>query len=202
MEKSGMLIIISGPSGSGKGTVVKNLDAEKGYALSISVTTRKMREGEVDGRDYFFHTREEYFEMLEKGELLEHATFCGNCYGTPKSYVKEQIAKGKTVILEIEVNGALQVKEKFPDCVLIFLLPPTKEELERRLIGRATEDSEVIEFRLKRAEEEIRLIHEYDYLVINDDINEAVRNIDVIASVESLKPCRSAKKILKFKGEN
>ena len=202
MENSGMLIIISGPSGSGKGTVVKNLDEKKGYALSISVTTRKMREGEVDGRDYFFHTQEEYFEMLEAGELLEHATFCGNCYGTPRTYVEEQIEKGKMVILEIEVNGALQVKEKFPECVLIFLLPPTKDELERRLVGRATEDSEVIEFRLKRAEEEIKLIHEYDYLVINDDIDEAVRNIERIAIVEGMKPCRSLKKISKFKGDN
>lgn len=197
-----MLIIISGPSGSGKGTVVKELNPKAGYALSVSVTTRSKRPEEVHGKDYFFCTEKEYFEMLEAGELLEHATFCGNCYGTPKSYVIEQIQSGNTVILEIEVNGALQVKDKFPNCVLIFLVPPTMDELERRLIGRATEDSEVIEFRLKRAEEEIRLIEKYDYLVINDDVEKAVRDIDLIVGAERMKPIRSLERILQFKGDD
>jgi len=189
-NNSGMLIIISGPSGSGKGTVVKALDKSR-YALSVSVTTREKRAGETDGLDYFFRTMEEFEEMRESGKLLEHAYFCGNCYGTPRDYVEKKINEGQTVVLEIEVNGALQVREKFSNCILIFLVPPTMEELARRLVTRNTESAETIEDRLYRAEEEIELIDKYDYLVINDRLEEAVRRIDGIVQVESLKPFRS-----------
>lgn len=196
----GMLIIISGPSGSGKGTVVKKLcpppnfdescENDLGFAVSISVTTRKKRSGEVDGKDYFFCTEEEFYEKLKNNQLLESATFCGNYYGTPRSYVEEQIEKGKTVVLEIEVNGALQVKEKFQTSVLIFLLPPSIDELKNRLINRNTEDMETIEDRLRRAREEIKLIDQYDYVVINESVNDAVDDIKSIVTVEKLRPSR------------
>ena len=191
MQSKGMLVIISGPSGSGKGTVVKRLDAAANYALSISVTTRPPREDEVDGRDYFFCTVEEFTAKRDAGELLEHALFCGNYYGTPRTYVSEQIDKGKAVVLEIDVNGALQVKDKFPDAVLIFLIPPTMRELEKRLINRNTEDRESIEDRLRRAHEEMQLIDKYDYLVVNDKVEEAVNGINTIVNAESLKPFRN-----------
>lgn len=194
----GMLIIISGPSGSGKGTVVKNLDPSRNYALSISVTTRKPRENERDGIDYFFCTEEEFVQKRDNNELLEHAVYVGSYYGTPRHYVEEQIAKGKAVVLEIEVNGALQVKEKFPEAVLIFLLPPSKMELYRRLINRKTEEASVIEYRLKRANEEVRLIPKYDYLVINDNLDDAVKSINTIVDAESLKPSRNQDFIVQF----
>ncbi len=200
MNNKGMLLIISGPSGSGKGTVVKQLSPEKNYALSVSVTTRKKRECEIEGKDYFFRSMECFEHMRNNDELLEHAVFCGNCYGTPRSYVEEQISNGKTVVLEIEVNGALQVKEKFEDSVLIFLIPPTIEELSRRLICRNTESKESIEDRLKRARDEIKLIDKYDYLVINDYVENAVSRIDTIVEAEHLKPHRCNNDILYFKG--
>jgi guanylate kinase len=196
----GMLIIISGPSGSGKGTVVKRICPRNGigenqqcsqdFAVSISVTTRKKREGEVDGRDYFFCTEEEFYNKLRNNELLESATFVGNYYGTPRSYVKEQIEKGKTVVLEIEVNGALQVKDKFPDSVLVFLIPPSIKELKSRLVNRNTEDMETIEDRLRRAEEELKLVDKYDYLIVNENVDDAVNDIKLIVKAEKMKPSR------------
>ena len=188
-NNSGMLIIISGPSGSGKGTVVKALNKSR-YAHSVSVTTREKRPGEVEGVDYFFRTMEEFESMRNEGKLLEHAYFCGNCYGTPRDYVEQKINEGCTVVLEIEVNGALQVKEKLKNCVLIFLVPPTMKELARRLVTRNTESPETIEDRLYRAEEEIELLDKYDYMVINDHVSDAVKRIDDIVYVESLKPFR------------
>lgn len=201
MKRKGMLIIISGPSGSGKGTVVKKLDNDD-YALSISMTTRAKRPGEVHGRDYFFCTKEEFIDQREKGQLLEHAEFVGNMYGTPKPYVEEQILKGKAVILEIDVAGALQVKEKFKHCVLIFLMPPTLKELSNRLTNRKTEDKQTIERRLKRAENEIKFIEQYDYLVINDEIQNAVLKINTIINSEYLKPHRNISYIENFKGDD
>jgi guanylate kinase len=187
-----MLIIISGPSGSGKGTVVNNLkDADIEYALSISLTTRKKRPGEVNGVDYFFCTESEFKSKRDQNELLEHAVFCNNLYGTPRAYVEEQIELGKAVILEIEVNGALQVKEKFSEAVLVFLIPPTFEELANRLTTRNTESRETIKDRLRRARDEIRLIDKYDYLVLNDEVGLAVDRINCIVKSEFLKPCRN-----------
>ena len=196
----GVLIIISGPSGSGKGTVVKALPPEEGYALSISVTTRTPRAGEVDGRDYFFRTEEEFFQMRDSDELLEHIQFVGNFYGTPRFYMERRINEGKTVVLEIEVNGALRIREKYPDSVLIFLMPPTWDELKRRLIGRGTEDLDTIERRIKRAHDEVKLIEQYDYVVINDEVENAVRRIGTIVAAEQLKPKRSQAAINLFKG--
>ena len=190
----GMLVIISGPSGSGKGTVVKNLN----YALSISVTTRKPRGNEQHGIDYFFCTDEEFVRMRENNELLEHALYVNRYYGTPRRYVEDQIDQGKVVVLEIEVNGALQVKEKFPDAVLIFLIPPTMNELARRLAFRNTEDVLEIEDRMTRALEEINLIEQYDYLVINEELDVAMDEIDTIIKAEYLKPLRSKSRIEKF----
>ena len=190
----GMLVIISGPSGSGKGTIVKKLD----YALSISVTTRKKREGEQHGVDYFFCTEEEFVDMRENNELLEHAVYVSNYYGTPRRYVEDMIDKGEVVMLEIEVNGALQVKEKFPEAVLIFLIPPTMHELARRLAFRNTEDPLEIEDRMARALEEIQLIDQYDYLVINDELSVTMNAIDSIINAEYMKPHRSKARIENF----
>ncbi len=201
MIKKGMLVIISGPSGSGKGTVVKNLKNNDKFALSISMTTRGKREGEIDGKDYMFVSREQFVEMRNDNGFLEHAEFCGNMYGTPKSYVNEQREKGKNVILEIDVIGALQIKEKFEDCVLIFLMPPTREELERRLVGRNTEDKDTIKRRLIKATSEIQVIEQYDYLVINEVVEHTAEQIEKIVVAESRKPIRCMEEIAKFKGD-
>jgi len=195
----GMLVIISGPSGSGKGTVVKSLDPKRNYALSVSVTTRSPRNGEIDGKDYFFHTPEEFIHMRDNHQLLEHAVYCNHYYGTPRHYVEKQICDGKAVVLEIEVNGALQVREKFEEAVLIFLMPPTLDDLYNRLVRRNTEDVDTIEDRIKRAHEEIKLISKYDYLVINDTVAEAVNRINTIVEAESLKPIRNQDAIKHFK---
>lgn len=190
----GSLLIISGPSGSGKGTVVKAL-AKSGdnYAVSVSVTTRKIRRGEREGVDYFFKTEDEFGAMRDNEQLLEHASFVGNLYGTPRFYVEDMIEKGKTVLLEIEVNGALQVRERYPDCVLIFLVPPSFDELQRRLAARGTEDKMTAQSRIVRAKEEIALIGKYDYLVINDQVEKAVDCIQKITFAEGLRPARNKK---------
>ena len=192
-------MVISGPSGSGKGTVLKRLDGNGDFARSISFTTRKKRDYETENEDYFFCSEEEFHDKVHNGEFLEYATFVGNYYGTPCSYVESEIEKGKTVVLEIDVNGAIQIKEKFPECVLVFLIPPTFAELRRRLINRSTEPMLTVEERLNRAKEEIKLIYKYDYLVINDDIDEAIRQIINIVEAEKLKPGRSAVQIERFK---
>ena len=186
----GILLIISGPSGSGKGTVVRQLDPDKGYALSISMTTRQPRPGEVEGKHYFFTTEDIFIQMRQNNELLEHAMYVGNYYGTPRKYVEEQIAAGKVVILEIEVIGALQIKEKFPEAVLVFMMPPTITELECRLKGRGTEDPTTIEARLKKALEEVPLISKYNYLIINDVVEQSVKKVDAIVMAERMKPRR------------
>lgn len=201
MEK-GMLIVISGPSGSGKGTVVKRLKNMEGYSISVSVTTRERSDGEVHGSDYFFISREDFEAMRDNGGLLEHAEYCGNLYGTPRFYVEEEIERGNTVVLEIEVNGALQVKERFPECILIFLMPPTKSELKRRLVERARESHDEMERRFKKAAEEIDLLDEYDYLVINDRIEDALADIDTVVKAEKLRPKRSSEKVNCFKEDS
>lgn len=178
MNKKGQLVIISGFSGAGKGTVVKALIGKYDcYALSISATTRKPRVGEVNGREYFFKTREEFEELIAQDALYEYAQFVENYYGTPKAYVEEQLDQGKDVILEIEVQGALAVKAKNPEALLIFLTPPSVEELERRLIGRGTETMEVIHDRMKRAGEEAFLMDRYDTVLINDQLDICVEEV-------------------------
>ncbi|MCL2566317.1 MAG: guanylate kinase [Defluviitaleaceae bacterium] len=197
----GMLVIISGPSGSGKGTVVKRLDPDKGYALSVSMTTREPRPGEEYGRDYFFVSEEEFIATRDTNGLLEHAVFVGNLYGTPRRYVDDEIARGKIVVLEIEVEGALQIREKFPDAVLIFLMPPDIDELGRRLFNRQTEDKMTIEQRLNRAKNEIKYISRYDYVVLNEEVDLAVDRINTIVGAEFLKPHRNPGLVEDFKGD-
>ena len=156
MKKKGLLIVVSGFSGSGKGTIMKQLlkKYEEQYALSVSATTRQPRPGEVDGREYFFRTTEQFEEMIGQDALIEYAQYVGNYYGTPKAYVEQQLAAGKDVILEIEIQGALKVKKKFPDTLLLFVTPPSVDVLRERLIGRGTEDAETVKKRLGRAVEE------------------------------------------------
>lgn len=201
MDREGILMIVSGPSGSGKGTVVKEVVKEDNYALSISVTTRRPRPGENEGEHYFFKTKDEFKKLIEEDKLLEWARFCDNYYGTPLHYVQQQMKEGKNVILEIEVDGALQVKGKYPDAVLIFLMPPTIEELRQRLDRRGTESPEIIERRIRRAETELDLLSKYDYVVINDDINEAKEDILKIVDAEKMSVKRNMDIKRKFKGE-
>lgn len=188
----GVLTVVSGFSGAGKGTVMKRLlEKYDDCALSISVTTRKPREGEVDGRDYFFRTKEEVEAMIEADELLEYAQYVENYYGTPRSYVEEMLSKGKNVILEIEIQGAMKIKEKIPDTVLIFVTPPTIQELKDRLVGRGTETQEVIESRLKRASEEAEGIESYDYLLVNDVVEDCVDELHEIILSEHRRASRN-----------
>ena len=196
----GMLIVISGPSGSGKGTVVKQLRQNGGYTVSVSVTTRPPRPGEDGGVDYFFVSDEEFRRMRSAGDLLESAWFVDHYYGTPRAYVEAEINKGKVVVLEIDVNGAFQIKARIPGAVLVFLLPPDMAELRRRLTNRATEAAGNIEGRLRRAAEEIEMIEKYDYLVINDTVENAAEAINTIVAAESLRPGRSADIISGFRG--
>lgn len=179
MGERGILAVVSGFSGAGKGTLMKALLAQHAdrYALSISATTRQPREGEEHGREYFFLTREAFEQLIAEDALIEHACYVGNYYGTPKSYVLEQMEAGKDVILEIEIQGALKVKEKFPDTLLLFVTPPSARELEKRLRERGTETEDVIRNRLKRAAEEAEFMDRYDYLLVNDDLEVCVREM-------------------------
>jgi len=177
-SKEGILIVISGFSGAGKGTLMKRLLSDYDeFALSISMTSRGMREGEENGREYFFVTREEFEQAIKEDKLLEHAEYCGNYYGTPKEYVDTQLKAGKNVILEIEVQGAMQIRKKFPRALLLYVTPPSIAELERRLRARGTESDEAIRRRLTQAKEEVNYIHDYDYLVINDNLDECVKEM-------------------------
>ena len=180
MENKGKLVVISGFSGAGKGTLMKALMEEYGdsYALSVSATTRNPRPGEMDGVDYFFVTRDKFEQMIAEDALIEYAQYVGNYYGTPKEYVQQQLDLGKNVILEIEIQGALKIKEKFPDTVLMFVTAPDANELKNRLVGRGTETPEVIAARLSRACEESMGMEKYDYLVINDTIENGISLID------------------------
>ena len=191
MKKLGVLSVISGFSGVGKGTIVKKLVAEEDYALSISATSRAPREGEVHGREYFFLTRDEFHSMIESDGLIEWAEYVNNFYGTPREYVEERLAEGKDVILEIEPQGALKIKEKYPEAVLIFIVPPNAKELENRLIGRGTEEADTIKKRLTRAAEETEYIDNYEYIVVNDNLDDAVRDIHHIIQAASHKKDRA-----------
>ena len=178
MNKRGLLIVVSGFAGSGKGTLMKRLTEDyEDYALSVSMTTRAPRPGEADGREYFFVSKEEFEQKIKENALIEYAFYVENYYGTPKDYVEKQRAAGKNVVLEIEVQGALKVKERFPDAVLIFVMPPSIEELYRRLKNRGTETEDVIRKRMHRAAAEAALIEKYDYILINDEVEGSVRKL-------------------------
>ena len=199
----GVLAVVSGFSGAGKGTVMKKLlESFDDYALSVSVTTRKPRPGEVDGKDYFFRTKEEVEEMIAQDQLLEYARYVDNYYGTPRSYVEEKLSEGKNVILEIEIQGAMKIKEKIPEAVLIFVTPPSVDELRRRLEGRGTETQEVIESRLSRAAEEAEGMEDYDYLLVNDDLEECVNELHRIISSERCKTQRNTEFINRIREES
>lgn len=184
----GILVVVSGFSGAGKGTLMNRLlEKYDCYALSISATTRPPRAGEQDGREYFFKSRQEFEELIREGQLIEYAEYVGNYYGTPRAYVEEQLESGKDVILEIEIQGALKVKEIFADALLLFVSPPSAQELERRLKTRGTEDAELIQNRLCRAGEEAKGIAGYDYLLINDDLETCVDAMHGIIQSEHCK---------------
>lgn len=199
----GILYILSGPSGVGKGTVRERLFAKSpDLQYSISATTRSIRTGEVDGIDYFFKTKAAFESMIEKKELLEYAEYVGNYYGTPKQFVEEQLDAGKNVFLEIEVQGAAQVKENFAGGVFIFLMPPSLEELKNRIIGRGTESDELVQNRLNEAKKEIEMMKIYDYVVVNDNLEHAVENIEAIITAEHLKRSRVEKEYESVLEEN
>ena len=186
MQEKGLLIVLSGPSGVGKGTVRKEIFShpDTAFEYSISMTTRNPREGEVDGVDYFFKSREEFEQLIAEEKLLEYAEFVGNYYGTPVDYVRETLDKGKDVFLEIEVQGARQVREKFPEGLFIFLMPPSLSELKNRIVTRGTETEEIINNRLNVAKEEIEMMNLYDYVVENDQMELACERIKAIVMAE------------------
>lgn len=188
----GILAVVSGFSGSGKGTLMNRLMEDyDNYALSVSATTRTPREGEVDGREYFFISREEFETMIDQDALVEYAQYVDNYYGTPKAYVQEQLDRGRDVILEIEIQGAHKIKTKFPEAVLIFVTPPNAQELKNRLEGRGTETPEKIKSRLRRANEEAEGMSGYDYIVINDKLEECVCQMHNIIQSEHYKSRRN-----------
>lgn len=186
--KKGILTVISGFSGAGKGTIMKELIAKYPYFLSISATTRAPREGEENGREYYFHSREEFEQMIADGALIEWAEYVGNYYGTPKQAVEQQLVEGKNVLLEIEMQGGMLVKEQFPDAVMIFVAPPSAEILKERLVGRGTESEEEIARRLKRAAEETIYMEKYEYIVVNKELEDAVKQVHSIIENERCKP--------------
>lgn len=203
LNDRGLLVVISGPSGVGKGTVRKALFEMPKHNLtySISMTTRKKREGEVDGKDYYFVSKEEFEKKIEENKFLEYAEFVGNYYGTPLDKVNEQLDLGNEVVLEIEVEGALQVKKKVPDCVMIFIVPPGKQALYDRLKRRGTESEEIISQRIKKADREFKKAYLYDYIVVNDEVNNAADRIMAIIRAEHAKTARSIHKYMELIGE-
>ena len=200
MSERGLLIVLSGPSGVGKGTVRKAIfeSDDNDFQYSVSMTTRQKREGEVEGVDYYFRTREEFEALIEAGEMLEYAEYVGNYYGTPLSYVQQTLDQGKDVFLEIEVQGAKQVKDKVPDGVFIFLTPPDLAELRSRITGRGTDSAEVIDERMRVAREEIEMMALYDYAVVNDEVPLAVERIKNIIASEHFRVDRVIGKYIKM----
>ena len=202
MRHKGILIVVSGFSGAGKGTLMKRLVQDyDNYALSISATTRSPRPGEEDGREYFFLQKEQFEQKIAENGLIEYARYCDNYYGTPRKYVEEQLAQGKDVILEIEIQGALKVKKQYPDALLLFVMPPSATELRNRLVGRGTETPEVIEKRMHRAVEEAEGIENYEYLVVNDDLDTCVRQLHEIIKAAHNTPLRNEEFIEKMRKE-
>ena len=197
--RRGLLLVASGASGTGKGTVCRAmLQEHPEIRLSVSATTRKPRAGEVDGESYFFLTQETFREMIDRKEFIEWACFCNNYYGTPRKAVEEQLAAGHDVILEIEVQGAMQVKSKFPEAVFIFITPPSLEELRNRIVGRGTETEDVINQRMETARQEFTHMEKYNYILLNDDIDSAVKRFAAIIEAEKMRTERSAETILKY----
>lgn len=196
-KKSGLLLVISGPSGAGKGTICKKLmETSDNMKLSISATTRKPRTGEVEGVNYFYKTREEFEEMISKNEFLEYAKIYDNYYGTPKKAIFDELEKGNDVILEIEMQGAMQIKHAYPEAVFIFILPPSLIELKKRIVGRGTETIEQIEKRFGSAYSEIKLIGDYDYFIFNNVVEQSAEEIKHIVCSEKNKVGRYKKKVL------
>ena len=202
MKHKGILIVVSGFSGAGKGTLMKQLvHTYDDYALSISMTTRSPRPGEEEGKEYFFVSRQEFEEKIAQNGLIEHACYCDNYYGTPRDYVEKQLEKGKDVILEIEIQGALEIKRKYPTALLLFVMPPSAAELRKRLEGRGTESPEVISKRLKRAGEEAEGIEQYDFLVINDKLEECVQQMHELIRAAHYAPLRNEEMIQNMRKE-
>jgi len=200
MFQKGLLVVLSAPSGTGKSTVARLLvQRNSRLRLSVSATTRAPRKNEVEGKDYFYKTADEFKNMIENDEFVEWVEYCGNYYGTPKKYIEDSIENGFDVLLEIEVEGAARIKEKYPDCVLIFMLPPSFDELKKRIEGRGTEKPEVIENRLNQAKREIKCIDMYDYVVINDSVDNAINSVNIILQAEKAKVKRN-KGLLKHIG--
>ena len=195
--EKGLLIVLSGPSGVGKGTVRKAIfdHPNTNFRYSISMTTRDARVGEEDGIDYFFKSRDEFEKLIEEDKFIEYAQYVGNYYGTPVDYVKDTIESGNDIFLEIEVEGAKQVREKFPDELFIFLSPPGIKALQERLIKRGTDSNDVIERRINKAKEELRLMNLYDYVVVNEDVDEARRRIQCIVEAEHMRRDRVENKL-------
>lgn len=201
-QDKGILIVVSGFSGAGKGTLMKKLlENYDNYALSVSATTRAPRQGETHGKEYFFKTVEEFEKMIAQDELIEYAKYVDNYYGTPESYVTDQLEAGRDVILEIEIQGALKVKEKYPDTLLLFVTPPSAEELKARLVGRGTESMEVIEARMRRAIEEAQYMDSYDYLIVNDDLNICMEEMHQVIQAEHKKVNHCQKMIADIRKE-
>lgn len=196
MGVKGQLLVISGPSGAGKGTVCKSLLEKNDIWISVSATTRKPRNGEIDGINYFFIDKEDFLEKIDNDDFLEYAEVYGNYYGTPKSKVFEVLESGKDVILEIDIQGALKIKSAYPDGVFIFILPPSMEELKSRITNRGSETPESLKTRLNSAYEEISFASKYDYAVINDEVNEAVKKIESIITAEKCRVYKIKDEIL------
>ncbi|MDQ1913176.1 guanylate kinase [Paenibacillus sp. GD4] len=201
-SERGILIVLSGPSGVGKGTVCKALRGKAPeITYSVSATTRTPREGELEGVNYFFKSREEFQQLIDQDQMLEWAEYVGNLYGTPRKFVEDTLNSGKDIILEIEVQGALKVKQKFPEGVFIFLLPPSLVELESRIVGRGTESEDSIRSRMSVAVEEIRLMEHYDYAIVNDQVESACDRIQAILTAEHCRKDRMLSKIKHWMAE-
>lgn len=202
MNRKGILVVVSGFSGVGKGTLMKLLTERYGhYALSISATTRTPRKGEVDGREYFFKSREEFEALIAEDRLIEYAEYCGNYYGTPRDYVEDQMEQGRDVVLEIEIQGALKVKQKYPETLLLFVMPPDAETLVCRLRGRGSEAEDVIHSRLARAVQEAEGVEQYDYMIINDVLDESVEKLHYLIESQHYKINRNLDFIEQIRSE-